>query len=174
MRICLCKVSDSSHSHTLPITCTCCYDEIKGTQDQDLFSSSFSDSHSHTSLTHMLITCTCCDDQIKGTQDKDFSYSFSDSLSHFSHTHTFALFLSPNVARFVVSVVLFSQVQQIVKDAGVNKLTIPELKGKMQAKTQSEKVYNTIALKKYLEHFPQASVFQLLQCVMCREHCLKL
>ena len=26
-------------------------------------------------------TCTCCDDQIKGTQDKDFSYSFSDSLS---------------------------------------------------------------------------------------------
>ena len=33
--------------------------------------------HSHT----LLITCTCCDDQIKGTQDKDFSYSFSDSLS---------------------------------------------------------------------------------------------
>ena len=24
--------------------CTCCYDEIKGTQDQDLFSCSFSDS----------------------------------------------------------------------------------------------------------------------------------
>ena len=35
--------------------------------------------HSHT----ILITCTCCDDQIKGTQDKDFSYSFSDSLSSF-------------------------------------------------------------------------------------------
>ena len=28
-----------------------------------------------------LITCTCCDDQIKGAQDKDFSDSFSDSLS---------------------------------------------------------------------------------------------
>ena len=40
-------------------------------------------SHNHT-LTHshtLLITCTCCYDQIKGTQDKDFSYSFSDSLS---------------------------------------------------------------------------------------------
>ena len=24
-----------SHPHTLPITCTCCYDEIKGTQDQE-------------------------------------------------------------------------------------------------------------------------------------------
>ena len=36
-----------------------------------------SHSHSHT----LLISCTCCYDQIKGTQDKDFSYSFSDSLS---------------------------------------------------------------------------------------------
>ena len=39
--------------------------------------------YTHT-LTHsltLLITCTCCYDQIKGTQDKDFSYSFSDSLS---------------------------------------------------------------------------------------------
>ena len=27
------------------------------------------------------VTCTCCYDQIKGTQDRDFSYSFSDSLS---------------------------------------------------------------------------------------------
>ena len=34
--------------------------------------------HSHT----LLITYTCCYDQIKGTQDKDFSYSFSDSLTH--------------------------------------------------------------------------------------------
>ena len=39
-----------THNHTLPITCTCCYDEVKGTQDQD-FSCSFSDSHS---LTHSL------------------------------------------------------------------------------------------------------------------------
>ena len=40
---CLCTVSDSSysHPHTHPITCTCCHDEIKGTQD---FSCSFSDS----------------------------------------------------------------------------------------------------------------------------------
>ena len=37
----------------------------------------FSDSLSHT----VLITCTCCYDLTKGTQDKDFSYSFSDSLS---------------------------------------------------------------------------------------------
>ena len=34
-------------------------------------------SHSHT----LLITCTCCYDLTKGTQDKDFSYSFSGSLS---------------------------------------------------------------------------------------------
>ena len=33
-----------THSHTLIITCTCCYDETKGTQDQDLLSCSFSDS----------------------------------------------------------------------------------------------------------------------------------
>ena len=38
-------------------------------------------SHNHT-LTHTPLTCTCCCyDQIKGTQDKDFSCSFSDSLS---------------------------------------------------------------------------------------------
>ena len=45
MRICLCIVSDSSYSHpyTLPITCTCCYDLSKGTQDKD-FSYSFFDS----------------------------------------------------------------------------------------------------------------------------------
>ena len=35
-----------TNSHTLPITCICCYDEIKGTQGQD-FSCSFSDSLSH-------------------------------------------------------------------------------------------------------------------------------
>ena len=33
-----------THNQTLTITCTCCYDEIKGTQVQDLFSCSFSDS----------------------------------------------------------------------------------------------------------------------------------
>ena len=89
-----------THSHTLTIICTCCCDETKGTQDQD-FSCSFSDSlsdslsligqdsllciylytltitHSHT----LSITCTWCHDEIKGTQDKDFSCSFSDSLS---------------------------------------------------------------------------------------------
>ena len=31
-----------AHSYALTITCTCCHDEIKGTQDQDLFSCSFS------------------------------------------------------------------------------------------------------------------------------------
>ena len=44
--------------------------------------------YTHT-LTHsltLLITCTCCYDQIKGTQDKDFSYSFSDSLSLCCHS----------------------------------------------------------------------------------------
>ena len=44
MRIYLSIVSDStyshslSHTHTLTINCTCCYDETKGTRDQDLFS----------------------------------------------------------------------------------------------------------------------------------------
>ena len=33
-----------SHSHALAVTCTRCYDEIKGTQDQDIFLCSFSDS----------------------------------------------------------------------------------------------------------------------------------
>ena len=33
-----------THSHTFTIPCTCCYDEIKGAQDQDLFSCWFSDS----------------------------------------------------------------------------------------------------------------------------------
>jgi hypothetical protein len=33
-----------SLSHTLTITCTCCYDVIKGIQDKNLFSCSFSDS----------------------------------------------------------------------------------------------------------------------------------
>ena len=33
-----------SHSLAVSITCTCCYDEIKRIQDQDLFSCSFSDS----------------------------------------------------------------------------------------------------------------------------------
>ena len=47
----------NSHNHTLP--------------------------HSHT----LLITCTCCYDLTKGTQDKDFSYSFSDSLSHMLFPH---------------------------------------------------------------------------------------
>ena len=42
-----------THNHPLPITCTCCYDEIKGTQDQDLFSCSFCHSLilSHCALT---------------------------------------------------------------------------------------------------------------------------
>ena len=30
--------SSYSHSHTLSITCTCCYDEIKGTQDLKIYS----------------------------------------------------------------------------------------------------------------------------------------
>ena len=54
--------------------------------------------HSHT----LLITCTCCYDQIKGTQDKDFSYSFSDSLSlcksHFSETHLSLFWSSHNLS----------------------------------------------------------------------------
>ena len=37
---CLCIVSDPSysHSHTLTINCTCCDDEIKGTQDLKIYS----------------------------------------------------------------------------------------------------------------------------------------
>ena len=41
-----------THSHTLLITCTCCYDQLKGTQDKD-FAYSFSDSLS-TCFTHCL------------------------------------------------------------------------------------------------------------------------
>ena len=41
-----------NHTHTLLIACTCCHDEIKGTQDQD-FSCSFSDSLSHAVLVVM-------------------------------------------------------------------------------------------------------------------------
>ena len=37
-------------------------------------------SHTHTPP-HTPYTCTCCYDLTKGTQGKDFSYSFSDSLS---------------------------------------------------------------------------------------------
>ena len=45
-----------THSLTLLITGTCCYDEIKGTKDQD-FSCTFSDSHSH-SLSLVLVVMT--------------------------------------------------------------------------------------------------------------------
>ena len=40
LSVCLCIVSDSSYSltHTLTITITCCYDEIKGTQDLKIYS----------------------------------------------------------------------------------------------------------------------------------------
>ena len=44
MRICLCIMSDSSYSHTPPITCTCCYDEITGTRDLKIYS------HTHSLL----------------------------------------------------------------------------------------------------------------------------
>ena len=49
-----------THSHTLTITCTCRYDEIKGTQDQDLFSCPFSDSLSDRAyrVTHNAPKCT--------------------------------------------------------------------------------------------------------------------
>ena len=40
--------------HTLTINCTCCDDEIKGTQVQDLFSCSFSDSLSAIMLVVMM------------------------------------------------------------------------------------------------------------------------
>ena len=48
-----------THSHTLTITCTCCDDEIKGIQDQELFSCSFSDSPS------LLLSLDCCSVQFK-------------------------------------------------------------------------------------------------------------
>lgn len=43
-----------------------------------------------------------------------------------------------------------------VEEAGVARISLPDLKGALQAKTQSAKVYNTLALKKYVEHFPEA------------------
>ena len=42
-----------------------------------LYTHTITHSHNHT----LLITCACFYDLTKGTQDKDFSYSFSDSLS---------------------------------------------------------------------------------------------
>ena len=33
-----CDLFLHSYSHTLTITCTCCYDEIKGTQDLKMYS----------------------------------------------------------------------------------------------------------------------------------------
>ena len=43
------------------------------------------------SLSHTR-TCACCCGLTKGTQDRDFSYSFSDSLSHIlSLMHTFSI-----------------------------------------------------------------------------------
>ena len=92
--------------YPLLITCTCCYDQTKGTQDKD-FSYSFSDSLSlYISLPSCMpslcvldhfkclgvtydvfeiyltltLACTCCYDETKGTQDQDL-FSFSDSLS---------------------------------------------------------------------------------------------
>ena len=49
-----------SLSHTMLITCTCCDDQIKGTQDKD-FSYSFSDSHSdgcRTAVSHTVVSLT--------------------------------------------------------------------------------------------------------------------
>ena len=61
-RPCLCTITQShshtlTHSHTLLITFTCCYDEIKGSKDQD-FSYSFSDSLSCT-IHIMLLRAFC-------------------------------------------------------------------------------------------------------------------
>ena len=92
--------------HTFTITCTCCYDEIKGAQDQDLFSCSFSESlsasvipwsplevilmriclvtvytHPHT-LTLTLYLLACCDQQNSRPQDL-FSCGFSLCLCHY-------------------------------------------------------------------------------------------
>ena len=93
MRICLCIVFDSSYSHfhTLLITCTCCYDLTKGTQDKD-FSYSFSILSLWFSLScwfslapsRFSFSCShlsCCYDEIKGTQDQDL---FSCWFSRFS------------------------------------------------------------------------------------------
>ena len=45
-----------SYSHTLPITCTYCYDEIKGTQDQ-IYSHADSLTHSLTAAVTLLTRC---------------------------------------------------------------------------------------------------------------------
>ena len=88
MTICLCIVPDStcSHSHTLTIYYTCCYDEIKGPQDQDLCSCSFSDSLSHYCLhshshNHYLLHLLLWWDQRNSRPQDMFACSFSQILS---------------------------------------------------------------------------------------------
>ena len=48
------------HTHNTTITCTCCCDEIKGVQDQDLVSCSFSDSLSCSLWPTVPVTCCEC------------------------------------------------------------------------------------------------------------------
>ena len=52
-------VSVHPHNHTLLITCTCCVDLTKGTQDK-VFSYSFSDSLSHCALSFPLCSVSLC------------------------------------------------------------------------------------------------------------------
>ena len=74
-----------THSHTLPITCTCCCDEIKGTQDQD-FSYLFFDSHSLIMCLTMCLSFSACESHLTvarvadsmcaagGVQDMELNY----------------------------------------------------------------------------------------------------
>ena len=64
-----------THSHTFTITCACCHDEIKGAQDRDLFSCSFSDSLSASSSLLCILLVV-----INGIQDLKIRDSLSASF----------------------------------------------------------------------------------------------
>ena len=79
-----CRCAPSLHTHTLLITCTCCYDQIKGTQDKD-FSYSFSDSLS-THTVEMHSYCMICQSSAPGVIDAVMN-RFSAELSKFMGTY---------------------------------------------------------------------------------------
>ena len=72
-----------SHSHVFTIACTCCYDQIKGIHDQDLFSCSFSDSHSQRPLLLSFLALLCPSDPSVSQTDQISTFDQFSSAAHF-------------------------------------------------------------------------------------------